>query len=166
MHAYSLPDTWIERIWLTMRATYGSAFDRQWQAPAGVDPAQHVADLKAVWGRELARLQEHPRSIAHALDNLPERPPNLVEFRQLCARAPEIVPPALPAPKPDPRRLAEAFSQLGQVTRARMHRPKAWAWDLKAREDAGDVTLTPVQRAAWREALRPDLATTTEENEQ
>ena len=154
-----LPDAWVARIWGDMRATYGSAFDRQWQAPEGADPARHVAELKAVWSRELGPLQRNPQAIAHALANLPERPPNLVEFRRLCAGAPQIVPPALPAPKPDPQRLAAALSRMAEVARQTRLNGKAWAWDLKAREEAGE-NLTPVQRRAWREVLRPEMSTT------
>lgn len=34
---------------------------------------------------------------------------------------------------------------------------KAWAWALKAREEAGE-RLTLAQQSAWRDALRPELA--------
>jgi hypothetical protein len=36
------------------------------------------------------------------------------------------------------------------------HGPRAWALTFKAREQRGD-RLTPVQKAAWREALREHL---------
>lgn len=73
-HESSLPETWVERIWATMRATYGAAFDRQWQCPEGEDPVRHVASLKAHWGRELSRYQQNPDAIRYALENLPKYP--------------------------------------------------------------------------------------------
>ena len=45
----SLPEAWVQRIFATMRATYGAALDRQWECPAGADPVafdrEHVIVL-------------------------------------------------------------------------------------------------------------------------
>jgi len=158
----SLPDRWVERIWAAMRATYGAAFDRQWECPAGVDPLQHVADLKAHWGRELARFQQCPQAIAYGLDNLPPHPPNLIEFKAACNRRPEPAMPALPAPKPDPERLGEALKRLAQTQGEKPQgNSLAWADDLREREQHQKPGtgaslregLTKFQREAWREAL-------------
>lgn len=108
----SLPDSWVERIWLAMRATYGATFDRQWECPAGSDPVEHVRGLKAFWGRELSRLQQNPAAIRYGLENLPTFPPNLIEFRALCNRRPEQNLPALPAPPADPKRVADALAKI------------------------------------------------------
>jgi hypothetical protein len=145
----SLPDAWVERIWTTMRGFYGAAFDRQWECPEGIDPVQHVADLKAVWGRELRGFQQNPRAIAHGLDHLPERPPNLPEFAALCRRVPEPAQKALPAPKVDASFVA---SVLGAIKRPEAKDPKAWARALRDDEARG-VSLTIAQKAAWRTAL-------------
>ena len=148
---FPLPDAWVERIWLAMRATYGAAFDRQWACPAGADPAEHVRGLKAHWGRELARYQQAPDAIRHALDNLPERVPNLVEFKAMCNRRPDYAPPALPAPKADPAKVAEL---IAKVDRGSILDPKEWARKLKAREEGSkEHGLTQYQRDAWRTAL-------------
>lgn len=149
----SLPDRWVERIWATMRATYGASFDRQWECPAGVDPVEHVQEMKAHWGRELSRLQQNPQAIAYALDNLPDFPPNLVQFRAVCNRAPVFQAPKLAAPAPDPERLGKELQRLSAVaSKAPYFDHKAWAHRLKAREESGEK-LSAYQRQCWREAL-------------
>ena len=159
----SLPESWVERIWLAMRATYGAAFDRQWQCPAGADPVDHVRGLKAHWGRELARLQQNPAAIRHGLENMPAHPPNLIEFKALCVRRPDYVQAvALPAPEANPERVAAALSVVQKASGMDM---LDWAHRLKAREahqkahgcDSRD-RLTPYQREAWRIALKADSA--------
>ncbi len=112
--ASSLPENWLEKIWLAMRAAYGATFDRQWETPAGVDPAQHVAEMKAMWGRGLAAFQQSPQAISAALDNLPPHPPNLMEFRTLCKAYVPVPRTALPAPapRPVPERFRAALRQL------------------------------------------------------
>lgn len=132
----SLPDAWVERIFATMRATYGASFDRQWECPVGVDPVKFGSDLKAHWGRELRGFQQNPAAIGHALDHLPEHPPNLVQFRTLCTRRPDAAVPALPAPKPDPARVAEIVSGIARPAGAR--HPKQWARDLLDRQKSGE----------------------------
>lgn len=135
-HESSLPDAWVERIFKVLRATYGAAFDRQWECPAGVDPARFAQDMKDHWSRELRGLKQNPMAIGHALDYLPERPPNLIEFRNLCARRPDPQTLALPAPKADPARVAAA---IGSIRRPDVCRdPKQWARDIMARSRAGE----------------------------
>lgn len=144
----SLPESWVERIWATMRATYGAAFDRQWECPAGIDPAEHVKTLKAHWGRELARYQQNPSAIRYGLENLPPHPPNLVEFRAACNRRPNYV-KALPAPKADPARVAK---MVDGIARPAPRDPKDWARSLQAREERGEP-ISYAQSKMWRAAL-------------
>lgn len=152
----SLPERWVEKIWTTMRATYGAAFDRQWECPAGIDPVKHVNTLKAHWGRELARFQQNPAAIQYGLEHLPPHPPNLVEFRAACTRRPTYVQAQLAAPTPDPARVAKI---VGGIARPAPRDPKAWAHALQAREERGEK-LTLAQRDMWREALGvPAVAT-------
>lgn len=151
----SLPERWVQRIFATMRATYGAAFDRQWQCPAGTDPADHVAAMLSHWGRELRAYQQNPSAISYALDNLPEHPPNLVEFKAMCRRRPETGAPMLAAPRVPPQRMLEAVAAIARpVQRAD---PKAWARDFEERESRGEQ-LTVAQRTAWRLALIGDTS--------
>lgn len=156
----ALPTEWVEKVFEVMRATYGAAFDRMWAAPDGVDPVRHVAAVKAAWARELAGLAAHPEALRYALDNLPARPPNLVEFAQLCARRPEPMTRALPVPKPDPARVREALARMRQVQAVD---PKAWARELRDRELlhgrmlANGRRMTFAQKTMWRAALQTDV---------
>lgn len=50
------------------------------------------------------------------------------------------------------RKARQGLAQMGQSQRD----PRQWAHDLKAREDAGE-RLSPVQKQAWRDALRAHL---------
>lgn len=118
-HVSALPEGWVEKIWTAMRAAYGAAFDRQWEAPAGVDPVSHVTEMKRMWGRQLSYYQQSPRAIAFALDNLPARvtPPTLPEFRALCR---QYVKPgekkllAAPGHRQIPMALKTAFKRLAE----------------------------------------------------
>lgn len=151
----SLPERWVQRIFATMRASYGAAFDRQWECPAGTDPADHIAAMLEHWGRELRGYQQNPGAITYALENLPEHPPNLIEFKALLRRRPEVQKPLLEGPKPDPARVAAHLAKLNKPEE--QEDPRRWARDLEAREKRGD-NLTMAQRIAWRECLATDTA--------
>lgn len=115
----SLPEGWVERLWLAMRANYGASFDRQWETPAGVDPVEHVRTLKAYWANELGGYLHKPDALRHGLENLPPHPPSLIEFKSICGRAPSVLPPALPAPKADPERVKEALAKLAEAPKGK-----------------------------------------------
>lgn len=152
----SLPERWVQRIFATMRATYGAAFDRQWQCPAGTDPADHVAQMLEHWGRELRGYQQNPGAITYALENLPEHPPNLIEFKALLRRRPDNNPQArLPMPDVPPAKILEKMASIGKPEA--QDDPRKWARDLEAREKRGDK-LTLAQSMAWREALATDAS--------
>lgn len=149
----ALPDSWIARIFGTLRATYGAAFDRMWTPPAGLPPEQvagYAQALSAHWSRELAGFAAAPNAIVYALDNLPEQPPNLVQFKALCSRRPEVAPPSLPAPRASKSlvdaELARALAGIGS------RGPLQWAYDLQEREAAGGE-VSGYARRCWREAL-------------
>ncbi len=146
----SLPEPWVRKIFATMRATYGASFDRQWQCPAGTDPAEHAAEMIGHWARELRGYQQSPQALAYALDHLPANPPNLIEFRALCRGAPQYAQPQLEAPKVLPEKMREAVA--GIVKPEPADDPKQWARDLQQREKNG-AALTLAQRDMWREAL-------------
>lgn len=146
----SLPESWVRKIFATMRATYGASFDRQWQCPAGTDPAEHAAEMIGHWGRELRGYQQSPSAIAYALEHLPANPPNLIEFKALCRGAPQYAQKQIEGPKVTPERMLEAVAGIAKPEPK--HNPKQWAEDLKAIEDRGGH-LTLAQRSMWREAL-------------
>ncbi len=150
----SLPEAWIEKIWATMRATYGASFDRQWQCPVGTEPLDHVMQLKQAWGRQLAGFQQQPNAIGYALDNLPPHPPNLIEFRALMRRAPADALPMLEGPKADPERVAAELAKLSHIrTAGQVSDGKEWARRIVAKHNAGEpVKAVKLQWA--RDALK------------
>lgn len=154
--ASSLPDTWVQRIWATMRATYGAAFDRMWATPPGSDPAQHAQSLMAHWAKELGRYTSNPQAITFAIENLPPNPPNLIEFKALCNRRPDQPAKVLPAPPVDKAAAQAALSKASQSIRSTgdMLEPVR---NLMRRELAGDKRLTRAQREFWRIALRQEI---------
>ena len=143
----SLPIKAVDRIFLRLLATYGTEFSGRY---AGVQDG----DLKSMWAHELAGFASDLASIAWALENLPERCPNVIEFRNLCRQAPRAAEPQLPAPQADPERLRAELAKLADVRNAAVEPvgAKDWARRILARVDAGERINRTVHRFA-REAL-------------
>ena len=91
------------------------------------------------------------RRVSWALDNLPERCPNAIQFRHLCAAAPDTEAPMLPSPSADPERVAQAIDMISKAPQA-FTDPKAWAKRLQARELGGEK-LGMAQKTMYRAAL-------------
>lgn len=77
----SLPEPWVDRLFTKLVLVYGNDFLRRWD---GLE----IADVKADWAHELSAYQQSPGAIRYALENLPQKPPNVLEFRAICQRAP------------------------------------------------------------------------------
>lgn len=134
----------IDRLFSRLSAVYGTGWTREC---AGTP----MNDLKTIWGHELAGYINHLAAIAYALDNLPERCPNVIQFKGLCRAAPARELPMLDAPKADPAIVAAVVSRL----RGADHAPagmRDWAHRLKARHEAGD-RLNPYQVSSYQQAL-------------
>ena len=146
----SLPQPWVDRIFDKLTLVYGHHFIGRW---AGMK----LDAVKADWGHTLDGLERHPEAIRHALQNLPsEKPPTVLQFRDLCRLAPEAPAPALPNVKADPARVAEALARMRASPEGKGGRD--WAWRLRERELQG-AKLSPAQREMWRSALRVEMAT-------
>ena len=139
----------IDRLFDRLGATYGAAWDRS----LGATP---LLDAKSIWAHELQGFAQRLEAVVWALDQLPEHPPNVIQFRNLCRQAPAPVAPSLPEAKADPARLAAELAKLGDLRATVTAQPagdmKAWARRLRARDVAGD-RLSGFQRSAWRTAL-------------
>lgn len=135
---------WVEALHTKLFLRYGERWLRMW-ADVPTDA------LRRDWAEVLHGMSGE--RIAHGLANLPnDNPPNAAQFRAIClAFVPTLR--ALPAPAADPDRVRSAMAQM---TRPEPHHPKAWAWRLKDREEAGE-RLSAVQRRFWREALQHEL---------
>ena len=95
----------IDRLFQRLAATYGAHWDRLWD---GVP----IDDVKSAWVHELSG--QTRESITWAVENLPERPPNAIQFKALCKQAPIVPAPLLPSPKADPNRVAAELAKLAQ----------------------------------------------------
>jgi hypothetical protein len=89
----ALPSPWVDKIFEKLSLIFGQAFIRQWE---GMD----VGIVKADWADELGCFEKSPDSISYGLENVnPDRPPNVLQFKAICVKAPQYAPPALPRPK-------------------------------------------------------------------
>jgi len=139
----------IDRLFHRLGATYGAEWDRS----LGQTP---IADAKTVWAHELSVFKNSLHRIAWALENLPDRCPNVIAFKSLCKQAPTPQEIALPAPKADPERIAAELAKLAplrqRVDCQSSYDTRAWAKTLKARHLAGD-RLNMNQVRCYRLAL-------------
>jgi hypothetical protein len=150
----------IERLWSVMRANWGSAFDRQWAAPAHLDAkgiAAHHEQVKGYWTKELKGFSRE--ALHYAVNNLPERPCTLPEFKAICRRAPEYhredETKALPAPanKAAAAKVRETIGGIIGGARDLLFRQRE-----HMRMEIEGHPLSPRQREFWRIALRAEVA--------
>ena len=88
----SLPLKVIDRLFDRLMATYGRDWVSKWD---GID----VGMVKSIWSHELSAYSENLEAIGWALENLQQRCPNVIEFKQLCKQAPRLSNLSLDAPK-------------------------------------------------------------------
>lgn len=132
----SFPIVAIDRLFARLNATYGAAWDRA----LGSVP---VADAKAAWAHELGGFAGRLQDVAWALEHLPERCPNVIEFRNLCRLAPAAEVAQLPAPPANPERIRAELAKLGPVARQSLAvgggaANRAWARRILERVAAGE----------------------------
>ncbi|MDE2104030.1 MAG: hypothetical protein KGL39_42730 [Patescibacteria group bacterium] len=144
----SLPLPVIDRLFQRLAATYGAAWDRS----LGNAP---MVDVKTVWGEELTGFSDRLGLIAWALENLPERCPNVIEFRNLCRHAPLLDAPRIEQERKaaTPERIA---AELAKLTPAQPRQRGAvdvrWAQSIVAAHKRGvRVNSLPLRMA--RDAL-------------
>jgi hypothetical protein len=139
-----------DHLFNRLLAVYGTQWTKQWQDV----PMQ---DAKDAWARELGQYARRLEAIAYALDNLPDRAPNAVQFRNLCRAAPAPDVPALPVPEANPQRMREELAKLGHVTGAKPQTTTGamdWAPRILARHAAGaKITPTVMKMAREVDAL-------------
>jgi hypothetical protein len=145
----SLSNQAIDRLFMRLGATYGA----QWDRSMGSTP---LGDVKAIWAHELSGFGQSLHRIAWALENLPPKCPNVIEFKHLCRQAPAPEVPQLPEPKADMARLKAELSKLGEIRAQTTSSPvdhKAWARRIIARAEAGEY-VRPICVRFAKESLR------------
>lgn len=126
----SLPAEWTDKIFKKLTLVYGRDFLARWE---GVN----ICDVKTDWSHELAGLEERPKAIAWALQNLPPvKPPTVLEFRKLANTLPAEATVLLDTPRADPARMAEALAKMAPAPVKADG--KQWARNIMARYEAGD----------------------------
>lgn len=145
----SLPVQALDRLFARLAATYGAA----WERSLGSTP---LADVKTAWSHELSGFAGSLNRIAWALENLPPKCPNVIEFKALCRQAPAPEAPRLPEPKADPERVKAELAKLAPVRQAvatSQRDGREWARRIVARQEAGD-RIRPITLRFAKEALR------------
>ena len=152
----SLPLKAIERLFDRLGATYGREWTGKWD---GIDDSS----VKSLWAHELSAFADRERmtAVAWALENLPEKCPNAIQFRNLCRQAPQWQALQLDAPKADPRIVDAEMAKIAATALRSSSNPEqrgdplAWAKRLKARHDKGEK-LGHYQIFCYRKALGLD----------
>ncbi|MDH0363451.1 hypothetical protein [Comamonas aquatica] len=147
-----LPLPWVEKIFEKLGVTYGRDFLARWD---GFD-ADAMAAVKYDWCMELGGFFDKPDAIAYGLAHLPAKSPNVLEFRDICRRAPQPELKKLPRPVQDPQAVADVVGVVkSKLTKLPAVDPKGWALKLKARHERGEK-LGSHQVHAYRQALGLD----------
>ena len=139
----SLPLPWVDKIFDKLTLTYGQAFLSRWK---DID----LNAVKSDWMHELSGFENAPQAIAHALSNLPERAPTVIEFRSICRTAPAQERKQIEAPRANPERIASELAKLAPILTQTA--PKAgrldWAHKIIARKSDGALVSPTVLRMA------------------
>jgi len=144
----TLPIADVERLFDRLSMTYGVEFRNKW---AGMP----LNEIKTHWAYELAQFADNLNAIGWALQNLPDRCPNLIEFKNLCKQAPRPQHQALDATKAPVEVIDREISKMlagliKKPTDAVDH--KRWAKRLKERHEKGEH-LSPYQINCYKTAL-------------
>ena len=143
----SLPAAWVDRIFDKLALTYGRDFLGRYE---GLD----LNAVKSDWAHELSGFFSHPSAIAHALENLPERAPSVIDFRKIARLAPV---PEAPRIEHSPAGRERIEAELKRLAPALKPKPtidfRDWARRIVARHESGE-RITRAQLAMARDALR------------
>ncbi len=148
----SLPLEAVDRLFDRLAATYGRQWFLMWE---GVE----ASAVKSLWAHELDAFSGSLKRIAWALENLPARCPNAVEFKALCRQAPAPEERQLPAPAADPERVKAELAKLAPVRKCAAGHTvdhKAWARSI-INKHRGGLRVNPTALKLAREALRMNV---------
>lgn len=112
-----LPETYVAGIFKKFSAIYGHLWDSQ------VGTQRQMDSKLEAWRKELYMVE--PIELRRGLDNLPEKPPSAIAFRNLCLQtgngkryqsaAHKPFPKALPKPKAKPEVVAREIAKMREA---------------------------------------------------
>ena len=140
-----LSTTVIDRLFTALFNIYGSQWLHQWKD-------NDLNEVKVLWADQLGFFADNLDSIAWALDHLPDRAPNLVQFKRLCIEAPlanEVVAINWSIGVPIPPEIAK---EMKKVIAPRPVDPKAWAKKIMKDVENGTPRI-PIAVKFAKEAL-------------
>jgi len=144
----TLPIAAVERLFDRLSMTYGTEFKNKWTG-------MPLNEIKTHWAYELSQFAGNLNAIGWALQNLPDRCPNLIEFKSLCKQAPRPTTIALDAPKVS---VEVVDTEISKIIASLVKTPestgdhKRWARRLKERAEKGEK-LSPYQINCYKVAL-------------
>lgn len=144
----TLPIAAVERLFDRLSMTYGTEFKNKWTG-------MPLNEIKTHWAYELSQFAGNLNAIGWALQNLPDRCPNLIEFKSLCKQAPRPTTIALDAPKVP---IEVVDTEISKIIASLVKTPestgdhKRWARRLKERHEKGEK-LSPYQINCYKVAL-------------
>lgn len=142
----SLPIAWVDRIFEKLSRLYGREFLARWDGLP-------LVEVKEDWAHELAGFEHWPEAIRYGLGNMPpDRAPTVLQFRDICRKAPAKVVKALPEPAANPDRVKAEIAKLSANNPAEKQDPMDWARRILAKHEAG-LKLNPTTLRFAREAL-------------
>ncbi len=138
-----LPLGWVRKLFAELQGNYGTRFLDMWRSgQTNVDGDDvGLQNAMSLWAERLGGFRDKPEAIRRVLDALPEHPPTLPKFLELCrACCPGPEHKALPAPNLTPAQIAErqAAAEAIAAKVAANVPSKAWAHKLRSRYLAGE----------------------------
>lgn len=138
----------IDRLFERLALTYGNL----WTHSLGGTP---VEEVKQFWEQELAgffKTKEAMMAIVYALDHLPEKTPNIIQFKNLCYQAPKMANLALPPVPANPEKVKAEISKIQTFNMGPGVDAKAWAHRILNEVKSGKKRPVAVVQMA-RDAL-------------
>ena len=139
----SLPLQAVDRLFARLQATYGRDFISMFE---GIE----IGLVKSSWAHELSGFAGDLPAIAWALENLPERCPNVIAFRNICRRSPTPDVPRIEYSQAGKERIDAELAKLGKSLPPRGSRVDArdWAHRILAEIAAGGKRSMTVAKMA------------------
>lgn len=143
----SLPAAWVDRIFDKLALTYGRDFLGRYE---GLD----LNAVKSDWAHELSGFFAHPSAISHALANLPDRAPSVIDFRKLARLAPAVEVPRIEHSPAGKERIEAELARVAPALKSKASTDfREWARCIVARHESGD-RITRTQLSMAKDALR------------